>query len=515
MNGILKLYEQAKGHLDDHDAKGALPSAEEAYRVLRMFIDELNLKWSPPDDTPRAPEEKPERIKLQEQPQEPKMEKERIESRLREIEQQIDLLARQQDSLKNDAAKVLQQNQEAKATGQSAQKAQAATKGSQGKGQKAAQASQQQGGSPGSSESGDKSQQSRDGQGGQSDDQHGQQSSAGRQGQSGTSQSGQAQGEQGSKSTSGQGSQPGRAQNGQPGQGQGRQSQGQQSSKSAGGQDGQAGNGQGRQPGSGRSDRSGPGQSPEGQPSSDSGEEPGWASAQTDTRMRMIQARQKALREQAAGLSEQVGELSASEPSPSGGASQQAKEHLDEAVETMKRFEERIADARYEAADSVRAADIADLADSASRRLAEAGRAIQLGLSDQGRSSSDKAREMAEQLAQDAQAYDESLSEADKLAMQNRLKAAKRLLESMAGAHQSPVSRGGGPGAGHVYTTDPHTSAADTARLLARQFWSMALEAKKRRSRPVEEDARDVEFFEEENQFFEQAARFGSGGAGR
>jgi len=97
--------------------------------------------------------------------------------------------------------------------------------------------------------------------------------------------------------------------------------------------------------------------------------------------------------------------------------------------------------------------------------------------------------------------------------MQERLEAAQRLLESMAGARWATMSSGGGPGNSHVYTNDPHSSAADTARLLARQFWSMALEAKKRQSRPVEQEASDVEFFEAENDFFEAAARFESQGA--
>ena len=142
----------------------------------------------------------------------------------------------------------------------------------------------------------------------------------------------------------------------------------------------------------------------------------------------------------------------------------------------MKQFEQRLADARYGSGDSSQAEGMADLADSAARRLADAGQAIRRGLGSEGDDSSDKAQEMAEQLAKDAEAYDESLSEAEKQKMQDRLKAAERLLESMAGAQWTTMSSGGGPGAGHVYTNDPHASPADAARLLARQFWSMALE---------------------------------------
>jgi hypothetical protein len=228
--------------------------------------------------------------------------------------------------------------------------------------------------------------------------------------------------------------------------------------------------------------------------------------------MRMLQAKQKALREQTSQLSEEMGSLPV-ETQDLASLQQmrgRAKEHLDQAVDAMKQFEESLADARYESLDSSQAQGMTDLADSASRRLADAGQTIDHGLSREGQGAADQAQEMAEQLAKDAQAYDESLSETEKQKMLDRLAAAQRLLESMAGAQWSTVS-GGGPGGGHVYTNDSHGSAADTARLLARQFWSMALETKKRQSRSVEEESSDVEFFEAENEFFETAARFRRG----
>src|SRR5512133_4083415 len=179
----------------------------------------------------------------------------------------------------------------------------------------------------------------------------------------------------------------------------------------------------------------------------------------------------------------------------------------------MKQLEERLAEARYESGDSSRAERMTEPADSAARRLADAGQAIRRGLSGKTDGSSDKAREMAEQLAKDAEAYDESLSQAEKQKMLDRLKAAEKLLESMAGAQWTTISGGGGPGSGHVYTNDPHTAPGEAARLLARQFWSAALNGGERRGRPVEQESSDVEFFEAENDFFENAAKFGSRGA--
>lgn len=512
LNVILKSYAQAKERLSAHDADAALPPAQEAYRILRMFIDEMNLKWSPPDNSPSAPQEKPERIKLQEQPQEPRMEKERIESQLKEIQQKVDSLSQQQKSLKADAARALEQDKEAKAAAQSDQKAQAERSGSAGKGQDGAGASQQKSGSPGSDGAGDQGEQSGDAQSGQSGDQQGKQSGTGQGGQSGESQSGQSGDGQSGQSGAGKSSQPGAGQSGQPGESQSGQSGEGQGGKD--GQSGQSGGGQGSQPGSGQGTGSGQGQqSSEGQSLSGSSEGSGRASAQTEAQMRMLQAKQKALREQASQLNEQVGGLPAQEHSDSGRASRQAKEHLDRAVEAMKQFEDRLAEARYEAIESAQATEMTELAESASRRLADAGQAIRRGLAGEGQDSAGKAQEMAEQLARDAEAYDESLTEAERQKMKERLEAAQRLLESMAGPQWAMMSSGGGPGSGHVYTNDPHAASAETARLLARQFWSMALEARKRQSRPVEEEASDVGFFETENEFFEAAARFKSQGA--
>jgi len=231
--------------------------------------------------------------------------------------------------------------------------------------------------------------------------------------------------------------------------------------------------------------------------------------------MRMLQAREKALREQASQLSKQMGEIATSDDSAPGRATGQAKEHLDRAVEAMRQFEEKLADARFQAPDRSQEESMTGSADSASRKLAEAGQAIRRGLSGEGKDTAAQAQEMAEQLAQDAEAYDESLSAAEKQKMLDRLKAAERLLESMAGAQWTTMSSGGGPGSSHVYTNDPHSTAAETARLLARQFWSMSLEAKKRQSRPMDDDVSDVEFFEAQNDFFENAAGFRPGGTDR
>lgn len=531
VNRVLESYGQAKGHLENNDPNAALPPVQDAYRILRMFIDELHLKWTPPQNGASVPQETPERVKLQEQPQEPETDKDRVENQLQEMQQKLDSLSKQEESLKADLAKAMRQETSSKAgenagddsggsQGPGRESKDAAGNSQAGSSQQGQSGSQGKQGSPGESgsagspqgQSSDQqsvaSQQGQPGaQGTQGQQKDGGQTSLGEKasGQSGSQ--GQSQGQQAGDQTS-SGENPSEKPGGQ-GQSQGRQAGGQQEGQSGAGKSGRAG--QQGQSGQGQSERSGnsPGKGTSGQ----SGSEAGQGSAQADAQMRMLQARQKALREQASQVSDEMRELAGAADPSQGQASQEAKEHLDRAVEAMKEFEKRLADARYGSGDSSQADGMADLANSAARRLADAGQAIRRALGNEGDKSADEAKKMAEQLAKDAETYDESLSEAEKQKMLDRLKAAERLLESMAGAQWTTVLHGGGAGASHAYTSDSHTSPSDAARLLAQQFWSMALQDQNRRSQPIEQEPSDVKFFEAETEFFENAAKFGSQGA--
>jgi hypothetical protein len=122
-----------------------------------------------------------------------------------------------------------------------------------------------------------------------------------------------------------------------------------------------------------------------------------------------------------------------------------------------------------------------------------------------------KAQEIAEQLAADADALDESVTPVERQQMAARLEAAKRLLESMLGPQWSTVDKGKSgtsSGAAHVFTKDRHAAAADAARETARQFWSIVTNAKKRSGRLIEDEPADAEFYELQNEFFENAAKF-------
>ena len=437
LDEIVEYYRDAKKHLDRQNAGAGLESTQSAYRTLRKFIDELHLNWTPPPSGQSVPQDTPERVKLQERPEEPTMEKERLEGELKQMQQQIDSLQRRQQSIREDLADVL-----------------------------GPEAEQSNGSAPA------------DGGAKQSGDQTGQ---------------GQGKAEQPSQDRTAQASQGGEREGASPDAQSVREGESQSPNSSL-------------QPKS-RNEATG------GSSRSDGGDGTTNSSTDADARLRMLEAKQRAVREQTDRLGADMARLPASEYSAQGNAKAEAQRRLTEAVDAMKGLEEDLADARYESAStSAKAEDIEKSADSIAERLSEAGRAIRQGLSNEGQpTEADRAQQMAEQLAADAEAYDDSLSETERRIMQARLEAAKRLLESMAEARWATVASGGGPAGSHVYTRDGHAASAETARLLARQFWSLAVEAKERESRSLEEaavSASDAEFFEAENEFFERAAKY-------
>jgi chaperonin cofactor prefoldin len=499
-------YNDAGDKLKAHDANAALPPARDAYRLLRQFIDELHLKWTPPQSGQSVPEDKPERVKLQEEPQSSEMDKQRIENQLEQLQRKIDSLAREQKSLSSDLNKALQQDQAAG----SGQPDSASSSSAGGSGQSSpgpAKDSQRQPTKDAQSADRKAPQQAREdkqtaGDTGPSEGQKGNEQGDAAKGQAaeGPSTSAQAQPQAGSESSAQQGSSPG-----SPGTSQNSQTSeaGSAQASSRGGKESSAS--QGSAPGSpGAAQNS---QATEARSAGLQGE--GKADAATDARLRMLEAKQKAVREQASQVQAELQQLPTTEVTAQGRARDEAQKHVAQAVEKMKKFEEGLADARYEATPSQDKAGLSESAESARRQLAEAGRAIREGLSgDKPKTAAEQARQMAEQLAADADALDESLSPADRQRMLERLDAAKRLLQNSPDPQWATVSGGGMTNGALVYTKGGTMTPAETARMLAKQFWSIAIEARQKELQPFAEQPSDVEFFQAEKEFFEKAARF-------
>ncbi|MEE9369980.1 MAG: hypothetical protein V3W45_00785, partial [Sedimentisphaerales bacterium] len=106
INKILTYYKQASKYLVGHNASSAVMPEKNAYRILRKLILELDMELSPPQSGQGQEEQKPDSIKLQEQPH---YEKERIDNEVKKLQKVLEKTAHQQKDLKEDFEKFLEQ----------------------------------------------------------------------------------------------------------------------------------------------------------------------------------------------------------------------------------------------------------------------------------------------------------------------------------------------------------------------------------------------------------------------
>lgn len=478
LNEVIRYYEQASGHLAGYDASSAMVPEKHAYRILRKFILELELAWSPPP-TGQQPR-KPDSVKLQEKPEFTGYDKERIEGQLKKMQQKLDKLTREQKELQWSFENFLEQQAGKKAIQQNLEagpnKTESQKQDSQGKASTAQQA---------------------EAAGQKAEGSLGSQGSAGRQDADRLDSSDKSQTADKDTGVSDT-----------PGEEQGEKQNDAASQKSA----------QGRSTRNGKSTSEGQG-SGEGTSADESGTDAqsqgGGQSgaANVEARLRMLQAKQRALQEQVSQLKRELQEVPEGPDAGEGRA--KAQEHLSEAASKMEDFQNEVAEARFRAEMGKQESNGAvALMDSAKRELDMAKEALEgeLTLSDEEKLA-EKAREMAEQLAEDADALDESVTDVEREDMLARLEAAKRLLEMMPEPQWSTVDKAAGSRteAGLVLTKNPNLAPAEAARQMARRFWSISINAKKRRQQWIDDEPSDVEFFGRENEFFENAAMYDEG----
>ncbi len=474
LNQVLQSYSQASEYLAGHNAAAAIVPEKQAYSTLRKFILELEMLWNPPSSGQSSPQEKPDSIKLQESPEFSPYEKERIEGEMKKLQQKLQTLTREQKLLKTDFVNFLEQ-QTQQAGGRSSLVARRPTDDGQGKmdeDKTDAQGKKDSISQPG--KTGDKSSDA------QSDS-------------AGPSSLVARPSSLGSRVT---------------GDGRRDPSSGKSTRQTDGGQAGGSQNGS-----QGASPSSSPGQGTASEKSPSEGGQPGQGQpAGAEARLRMLQAKQKALQEKVSQLKKDLEQLPSISQAQQAQAQQKAQEHLADALAKMDEFQAAVTATRYQpSVTGKKAAEAVELMESARQKLDQAGNAIGQGLpmSEEQRLA-EKAQEIAEQLAEAADALDESLTPIQREEMLARLEAAKRLLDSMSGAQWSTVSKGSNRSAPvHVFTKDPRAAQAEAARAMARQFWSIAIEAKKQKSQLIEDEPSDVKFYEMENKFFENAAKFG------
>ena len=271
----------------------------------------------------------------------------------------------------------------------------------------------------------------------------------------------------------------------------------------------------------------------------------GNAAAGVKEQLAMLQARQRALKAQVAQLKEslqRVPGLSPADNKSEADTRKKAEEHLDEAMAQMDNFEYKLAQAYYKAeTDDRKLKEAVAAMEQAYRELDNAQELLEkeMDLSPEQLLVL-KAEKTAEQLIELAEAIEGSDSEVDQEEVLSRLKDAERALESM--SQQAQMSQAGNAGqTGHLghgageggqgntqyspagASVSPGSSSgggqgknpAHAARALARQFWSIAIQVKKREGQMLPDEASDVKFYELESDFFEDAAKYKGQGVGK
>ena len=563
LNIVLQYYQQAGKYLSEHNARSAIAPEKDAYRLLRKFILELELQWNPPSTGQGQQPKQPDSVKLQEQPEFSEYEKERIEGELKKVQQELKKLTREQKNLKMTFENFLKQQAEETNAAQQPAEDKSSTDGGQEQDQ-SKESSQQQGkstaeqkaeGSSGSQSSDNKqdssenrdtskSQNSGEGKSSSGDPRTGdkqdspesqgtsksenagddkstsdsrdagdKQDSAGSQNTSESKSAGEGKNAAGSPSANDE-QNDAADQSGPKGLSPGKDggasgSSQREADESRGGSEGENSgrdaSAQGHSPGDGESSA----ESQSGDQGQDGSQR---TAANAEARLRMLQAKQRALQEQVAQLTRDLQQL----PQTSGGegdeARAEAQEHLDKAVARMEDFQKKLADAQYQADMGLRESkEAVELMESARRQMDLATQALDGELTLSGEEKlAQEAQKMAEQLAEDADALDEAVTPQEEQDMLARLEAAKRLLETMPEPQWATVdqSKGTRSTAGLVFTRGSGLGPAEVARQLARQFWSISIDARKRRQQLSEDEASDVKFYGQENEFFENAAKF-------
>jgi hypothetical protein len=476
LNEVIRYYQQASRHLAAYDAASAMVPEKNAYLILRKFILELELTWSPPPSSKGQQPKKPDSVKLQEKPEFEGYEKERIEGQMKKMQQKLDKLTKEQGVLQWSFENFLEQQAEEKKAAQQSTNDSQSKKDAEKQDQDTNNAGQQ----TDSAEQKDKSSSNGQGAGSSQDSAQKQDDSAKSQNiGKGTGSSGDSEGKQNDSGSqvSSKSQSPGEGKSASEGQGSG---DGTSADKS--GTDAQ---------------RQGNGQD---------------SSAKPEARLRMLQAKQRALQEQVSQLNRELQELPESLDGGKGKGRAQAQEHLSEAAARMEDFQNEMAESRFQAEmDEKRSNKAVALMDLTKRELDLANKALgrELTLSDEEKLAQ-KAQDMAEQLAEDADALAESVTDVERQEMLARLEAARRLLEIMPEPQWATVDKGGAAPseASHVLTKNPNIASAEMARQMARRFWSIAINAKKHRQQLLENEPSDVEFYGQENEFFENAARY-------
>jgi len=507
LNAILNHYERASGYLSEYNANSAIMPEKDAYRLLRKFIIELELQRNPPTSGQGQQPKQPDSVKMQENPEFSQYEKERIEGEIKKVQQELSKLKRQQKNLRQTFENFLKQQAHRQNAEQQTANDKSSNENNQGSDSSNQSSRQQDNAATDQKSKGSSGGQGSDSEKASTEDSSASQDQGAGEGKGASNDPGtsEKQAPAGSQSDSkGKGAEEGKAATGESSSG-GRQkdrggrgdSKGQASDRNT--------NQQGNQTGKSESST----EAQNGRQGQGGGQR---MTADAEARLRMLQARQRALQEQVAQIKRDLQQLPQTTDNEGTQSRSEAQEHLDQAITKMDDFQEKLAEARYRAEmDRKESERAVELMDSARREMDLAAEALdgELDLTEEEKLARE-AQKMAEQLAEDADALDESVTSEQQQDMLARLEAAKRLLESMPEPQWATTDqiKSVQSSPALVLTRGSGLAPAEAARQLARQFWSISIEARKRRQQLSEDEPSDVKFYRQENEFFENAAKF-------
>jgi hypothetical protein len=233
--------------------------------------------------------------------------------------------------------------------------------------------------------------------------------------------------------------------------------------------------------------------------------------------MKVLKAQQKQLRTELSMLEEQLAQIPIGlneDSNKSGpiGARKEAKAHIGQAKNAMDRFEAFLAEQYYEQHDSNQLAlEAQAMLAAISRELMMARQSMQQEVASYTDNNAERLRQMALNLQEMANAYDNALTPEQQMQLLNSMAAATAQLNSISSAPPDNTNVGGdrsgrATGPALVVKSD-YQGIVDAARFTARHFLSKGIEVTRRTGTRVgSADGGSLKFYEQENDFFESAA---------
>ena len=234
--------------------------------------------------------------------------------------------------------------------------------------------------------------------------------------------------------------------------------------------------------------------------------------------VKVLRAQQKQLRTELSALEEQLARMpvgparDGDHPSPVE-ARKAARAHIEQAKDAMDHFEAFLAEQYYDQQDPRQLAlEAPVMLGAISRELMMARQAMQQEANSYTEDDAERLRQMALNLQDMANAYNNALTQEQRTQLLDNMAAATAQLNSMSSIGPPDNTNIGGNRSGRpsgpVFTVKGgYQDIIDAARFTARYFLSKDMEATKRTGTRVgRADGGSLRFYEQENDFFESAA---------